>query len=463
VPTHASDDPVTRDDLADFFTAAERPDPQTHLIGTELEKFGVVAADRNAPLEPVSHDRHIVPVLAALVEHHGWTVGLDQGEHHEVVELSRDGASITLEPGGQLELSGKPLPDVHQTCAEFTEHYRELHDVSEPLGVTWLAAGFHPWATREEINWMPKGRYRVMRDYLPTRGGRGLDMMLRTCTVQANFDYASEQQCGERVRLAAVIAPVVTAMFANSPYQEGRRTGLQSTRIRIWTDVDPDRCGVPDFFFEPNFSYERYIDWVLDVPMFFVKRDGIYHAHHIPFRTFLEHGFDAPDGRHHRATQTDWVLHLSTVFPEVRIKPYVEFRSADSVGSKYVCALPALLKGILYDADATQATWDRFSGLDTAARSNLWQVASAQGLHDPGVRDLARVLLDFARAALDSMDVRDAKGRTEARFLDQLEPLVDQGRSPGDDAVDMLGDAPGRSPRAQHDFVRAFHFAGAFG
>jgi glutamate--cysteine ligase len=459
VNAHSPDDPLRLDQLADVFVAAERPDPASHLIGTELEKFGVVVADPGQPLLPVRH-AHIEQVLSAMIERHGWHVGSDRGTDGEIIELVRDGASITLEPGGQLELSGKPLPDVHATCAEFTQHFTELHEVSVPLGLTWLTAGFHPWATREEIHWMPKGRYGVMRRYLPTRGGLALDMMLRTCTVQANFDYTSERQCGERLRVASAMAPVVAAMFANSAYRDGTRTPYQSMRCQVWTDVDPDRCGIPGFVFEPGFTYDKYVQWALDVPMFFVKREGRFHPHHVPFRSFIRDGFTDDEGRRHAPTWGDWMMHLSTLFPEVRLKPHIEFRSADAVGSRFVCALPALVKGILYDEAATASAWEMFAELDVDGRRALWQRACGPGLRDGGVAAMASRLVDLARAALDRMNVRDGKGRTEARFLDPLQERLDRGRSPIDDVLDELGDDPGRGPAAQHAFARAFYFAG---
>ncbi len=456
--------PARREDLVRFFESAARPDPHTHLIGTELEKFGVVATPPGAPLRPITYDEHVLPVLMGLVQQFGWSVGKDRGIDGQVIELRREHggghASITLEPGGQLELSGAPLCDVHQTCAEFTQHYRELHAVSEPLGLTWFTIGMHPFATREQVSWMPKGRYEVMRAYLPTRGGQALDMMLRTCTVQANFDFSSERNCGERMRVAAGIAPIVTATFANSPLREGVATGLQSTRSMVWTDVDPDRCGLQPFFFESPFSFERYVDWALEVPMFFVKRDGRYHHHHAPFARFLADGFTDPDGRHHEATWGDWVLHLSTLFPEVRLKPYIEFRSADAVPSRFVCALPALLKGILYDDDALQEAWALVADLEFDARIDLWHEAARHGLRSDRIRAKATQLCAIARAALDRFDVRDGKHRTEARFLDPIDDLLARGRSPADDVLDALGSSDGATPEGQRAVVRAGYFAG---
>jgi len=458
--TPESHEAISTADLPSFFTGAERVDLSTHLVGTELEKFGAAIGSASEPPRPVTYRDHVLPVLQALMSEFGWEPGPNRGEAGELVELRRNGASITLEPGGQLELSGAPKRNVHETCAEFTEHYEELHAVSQPLQLAWFSAGHHPWATREEISWMPKGRYRVMGAYLPTRGKLALDMMLRTCTVQANFDFASEAQCGVRLRLLSAVAPIVSAMFANSPYVEGRSTGYQSWRNHVWTDMDPVRCGVRPFFFE-NFSYARYTDWALDVPMFFVKREGHYFPHHATFRTYLEDGFVDPTGRAHRATWEDWTTHLSTLFPEVRLKPYLEFRSADAVGSRFVCALPALLKGLLYDEDAGGEAWELFKPGSFDDRVALYDEAARIGLASPRIREWAGRLLGLARAGLDRHDVRDRKGRSESRFLDRLEPMIEQGRSPGDEVLESLGANPGRSPQALRAFVQAFHFAGA--
>ncbi len=458
----AADEPLTREALLEVFTNAERPDPSTHLIGTELEKVGVFMPPDGGPPQPVNYTDHVLPTLRGLADQFGWSAGSDRGTGGEIVELVRDGASITLEPGGQLELSGAPLHNVHETCAEFSQHYDELHAVSQPLSLAWMAVGHHPWATRDEINWMPKGRYQIMRRYLPTRGGRALDMMQRTCTVQANLDYASEQQCATRFRLANAMAPVLTALFANSPYLEGRSAARASIRSEVWLDVDPDRCGVPRFAFE-SFSYERYVDWVLDVPMFFVKRDGIYHAHHRTFRQFMDEGFTDPNGTTHRANAKDWFLQMSTVFPEVRLKPHIEFRSADAVGSRHVCALPALVKGILYDEDAAGQAWEHLSGFTYEERLELWREAIEQGLRSDRLRGIARVLLDLSRTALDRMNIRDDKGRTEARFIDRLEPLVDRGLTPGFEVMEAVGEAPGRDAQGRRALVRGFHFAGVGG
>lgn len=452
---------LRRDQLVTYFERAVRSDPSTHLIGTELERFGLARDDDAGAYMPVRYAPHVQGVLEALVRDHGWQPGPDRGTDGEVVELRRDGASITLEPGGQLELSGAPLKNVHETCAEFSAHHDELDAVSRPLGLTWMAVGHHPFATREQIHWMPKGRYAVMRNYLPTKGSMALDMMLRTCTVQANFDYASEAQAGDRLRRASALAPIVMAMFANSPLVEGKASGRVSARSWVWTDVDNERCGIRPFFFERPFSFERYVDWVLDVPMFFFKRGGTYVAHHRPFREFLEHGATCPDGNHTQATWDDWLLHLSTVFPEVRLKPHLEFRSADAVGSRYLCAVPALLKGLLYDDAAGDEAMASIDGLSFDERIALWHEAATVGMASKRVHTLAKRVLDTAYQALESFDVRDSKGRRESRFLDPLRPLIDQGITPGEDTLRSLGtDAPGTDATARTDIARAWRFAG---
>jgi glutamate--cysteine ligase len=452
------------DELVRWFERARRPD--NHLIGTEQEKFGLVLDRRDHPEgvpTPVRYREHVLPTLEGLRDRFGWAESSDRGVDGELIALERDGASITLEPGGQLELSGKPLPTVHHTCAEFSQHYEELQAVAEPMGVAWVACGFHPFATRDEIDWMPKGRYAVMRAYLPTRGDLALDMMLRTCTVQANFDFKDEAQCGRRMRLMLGVSALITALFANSPYKEGRAAGVRSLRSATWEHVDPDRCGLLPFVFEGEFSWARYVDWALDVPMFFVKRGHHYHAHHVPFRTFLAEGFVDPAGVRHRATQGDWETHLSTLFPEVRIKPFIEIRGADSVGSRTVCALPALCKGLIYDDDARTAAWELVSELSFEQRMELWHRARTSGLSDPEVLDKCQRLLAFARAGLERLDVRDAKGRTEARFLDALDEQVARQATPAGDLLATFGDEPGRDPATRRALVEHLLFAGKLG
>lgn len=454
---HPAAEPLRRDQLVEWFEGAQKQRGQ--LIGTEQEKFGLYAGE-GGQLMPIRYAEHVKPALEALIERHGWKPGKDRGVEGELVAVERDGASITLEPGGQIELSGAPLPTIHDTCAEFTQHYREMHEVGTELGVTFVCSGFHPFASHDEIDWMPKGRYEVMRAYLPTRGKRALDMMVRTCTVQANLDYADEAQCGRRVRITTGISSLITAMFANSPYVEGVATGNRSNRAEVWEDVDNDRAGLLPWVFDGDFSYDKYVDWALEVPMFFVKRDGRYMAHHVPFAEYMRDGFTAPDGSKHRATQADWRLHLNTLFPEVRLNPYIEIRAPDSVGSKYVCALPALCKGLFYDDDSRDAAWELVAGMEFGERVELWKEARTHGLKSGRIQKMSRRLLDLARQGLERLDVRDSQGRTEARFLDPLECLVDLGKCPAEEALDAAGENPGRSADGRTALARAFYFAG---
>jgi glutamate--cysteine ligase len=449
--------PIRRDQLVEWFLRAEKK--RGHLVGTEQEKFCVFVGD-GRPV-PARYTDHVRPVLEALVERFGWSPGRDRGKDGELVALARDGASITLEPGGQLELSGAPVPTVHATCAEFTRHAEELQAVGESLGISFLCCGFHPFATHAEIDWMPKGRYAVMREYLPTRGRRALDMMVRTCTVQANLDYADEAECGRRLRLLTGISALLTALFANSPYREGRATGLRSSRSEVWESVDPDRCGLIPWLFEEEFSYARWAAWALDVPMFFVRRDGRYLAHHATFAEFMRDGFVDPQGRRHHATRADWQLHLNTLFPEVRLNPYLEVRAPDSVGARDVCALPALCKGLVYDEEAGAGAWELVAELSLAERLELWREARTVALASPRIRAQCRTLVELARAGLDRIDARDTKGRTESRFLEPLDDLLDRGSTPADDALAALGPEPGTDVAGRIALVRHFRFAGA--
>jgi glutamate--cysteine ligase len=448
---------IGRDQLVDWFVAAEKKRGQ--LIGTEQEKFGLVA-DENGELVPLNYEDHVRPLLEALASRFGWKESAQRGVDGELIALERDGASITLEPGGQIELSGAPLPTVHATCAEFTQHYGELHAVATDLRLTFLCCGFHPFATHEQINWMPKGRYAVMRSYLPTRGSRALDMMVRTCTIQTNLDFADEAQCGRRVKITMGISSLITAMFSNSPYIEGRGTEFKSNRAAVWEDVDPDRTGLLRWVFEEGFSYERYVDWALKVPMFFVKRGGNYFTHHATFAEYMRDGFADPTGKRHRATHADWQLHLNTLFPEVRLNPFIEIRAPDSVGSRHVCGLPALCKGLFYDDDSRDAAWELIRGLNFEERLELAGEARIHALSSPRIQDTCRTLVKLAREGLERLDVRDSKGRTEARFLDSLQASVDAGRCPGDDAVLALGENPGTDADARRAYARHFYFAG---
>ena len=427
-PTDHDEELRDLDDLLAPFHAAQKPRARWR-VGTEAEKFGVRRVD-GSPL-PFEGPAGVRTVLLELSERHGWFA---EREHAggEVIALRRGDASITLEPGAQLELSGAPLSTIHQTCAEFRGHMAELRDISDELGIVWLGLGFHPLARQADLPWVPKLRYGVMQHYLPTRGGQAIDMMRRTATVQANFDYDSEADAARKVRVSLALSPVITAMFANSPFVEGEITGERSRRASVWLDVDPDRTGLLPFAWAEDFGFRDYVEWALDVPMFMVKRDGkVLKNTGQTFRAFLAEGFSGA-----RATQTDWTTHLNTLFPEVRLKGTIEVRGADSQPTSMVCALPALFKGLLYDEQALGEAEALVSGLDhdtvadvrpSVARDGLGAVLAGRSL-----AEWAREVIRIAEDGLRRQSNLDRRGRDETIHLERLSALVAEGRSPAD-------------------------------
>jgi glutamate--cysteine ligase len=391
-------------------------------IGTEHEKFGFRHSDLAAP--PYEPDG-IRAVLEGLAAADGWQTVLDQGRP---IALQKGDASVSLEPGGQLELSGAPLATLHETAAELAAHNALVRRVAEPLGLGFAPLGFHPTLRREEMPWMPKGRYAIMRAHMPRVGGLGLDMMTRTATVQVNLDYADEADMVRKLRVGLALQPVATALFANSPFAEGRPNGFLSYRAHVWTDTDPARTGIPAVVFEPGFGFERYAQWVIDsVPMYFVYRDNRYIdlAGH-SFRRFLQ-GALADSGAG-AATLGDFADHLTTVFTDARLKRVIEMRGADAGSPAMMLAQSALWVGLLYDEAAAAAAaalvgrhhWREFAALrPLVARQALaapWQRGS--------VRDLAREMVAIARDGLRARDKRDRQGRDESIYLDVLEPLL---------------------------------------
>ncbi|HJK97963.1 MAG TPA: glutamate-cysteine ligase family protein [Polyangiaceae bacterium LLY-WYZ-14_1] len=437
-PTSPEPRPISGlDDLLAPFYEAETPRTEWR-VGTEAEKFGV-RVDDGAPL-PFLGEGGVRRVLSELAERHGWHE-VQEVEGGEVIALRRSGASVTLEPGAQLELSGAPQWCVHQSVAELQGHDAELRDLSKELGIVWLPVGFHPWALQDELPWVPKLRYGVMREYLPTRGRRALDMMRRTCTVQANLDYASEADAFRKLAVSLRAQPIVGAMFANAPFFEGQVTGRVSERIAVWNEVDPDRCGLLPFVWEGDGSYQRYVEWALDVPMFLVKRGGrVLRNTGQTFRTFLADGFQGA-----RATQEDWVTHLNTLFPEARLKKTLELRGADTQETHLLGALPAIWKGLLYDDEALDAAAQLLSRLDPAEA-----MASRAAIADGGLRaqlggrelaEWAAELCEIARAGLVRLDCRDRRGQDESVHLAPLIALVARGMTPADALLAEYRDA----------------------
>jgi len=354
----------SKDQLVRYFEAGEKPAAEWRL-GTEHEKFVYTRADLK-PL-PYNGDVGICSFLNGL-KRFGWEPIL---EGETMIGLKQAGeGSITLEPGGQLELSGAPLDSVHETCAEVNTHLRQVREVADEVGVGLIGLGFTPTWTRDEMPWMPKGRYKIMRDYMPKVGTMGLDMMLRTCTVQVNMDYADEADMVLKFRVAMALQPLATALWANSPFTEGKPNGLLSRRAAVWHNTDPDRTGILPFIFEDGFGYERYVDYVLDVPMYFVYRDGYVDAAGQSFRDFLNGTLPALPGE--KPTMADFEDHLSTIFPEVRLKQFLEMRGTDSGPWRRLCALPAFWAGLLYDRAALEEAWDVVKVWDAADRQALY-------------------------------------------------------------------------------------------
>ena len=417
----------SRDDLVAPMLAGEKPQ-ENWRIGTEHEKLVYRRSDHGAP----SYDEPggIRDILLEL-QHYGWEPVIEGGK---VIALSGDDGAISLEPAGQLELSGAPLENLHQTCAETGRHLDQVKVVGEKFGVGFLGLGMWPDKTREELPVMPKGRYDIMLRHMPRVGTMGLDMMLRTCTIQVNLDYKSEADMVKKFRTGLALQPLATALFANSPFTEGKPNGFLSYRSHIWSDTDPHRTGMIPFVFEDGFGYERYVDYMLDVPMYFVFRDGKYiDAAGQSFRDFLKGELPALPGE--LPMPSDWIDHLSTAFPEVRLKSFLEMRGADGGPWNRICALPALWVGLLYDQSALDAAWDLVKDWTMEQREALRSAVPTQAL-DAGIpgggtlRDLAKDVLGIARGGLAARARLNGSGDSEAGFLDPLEQIVADGKVP---------------------------------
>lgn len=432
-PSQPSAEPIhDKRQLVEYLAAGCKP-PSEWRIGTEHEKFAYDLDD----YRPLTYEgpKGIRALLQGLTRF-GWQPVEENGNP---IALVKGKASVTLEPGGQVELSGAPLDNLHQTCFEVHEHLDQVKEVAAELGIGMMGLGFNPKWRREDIPWMPKGRYAIMRAYMPKRGTLGLDMMLRTCTVQVNLDFESEACMARKFRLGLALQPLATALFANSPFVEGKPSGFLSTRSRIWTDTDPDRTGDLPFVFEPGFGFERYVDYMLDVPMYFVYRDGRYiDSSGQSFRDFMAGKLPALPGQ--RPTMGDWVDHLTTAFPEVRLKRFLEMRGADGGPWRRICALPAFWTGLLYDDAAMDAAWDVVKDWTreerAALRAEVPKRALSTPFRDGTLRDVARRVLPIAQAGLEARKRYDYMGRDESRFLTVLIEAVERNRTP---AEELLG------------------------
>ena len=418
-----------RQQLIDYLAAGEKPQDNWR-IGTEHEKFGFRHVDLRPPAFEGSAGIDIL--LRQLAERYGWSIALEGGNP---VALTRGMANITLEPAGQLELSGAPLATVHGTAAELEVHLAEVRSIAEPLGIGFLGMGFQPKWARAEMPWMPKGRYKIMREYMPKVGQLGLDMMTRTSTVQVNLDFGSEADMIRKFRVGLALQPIATALFADSPFTDGRPNGFKSFRSHVWTDTDPDRTGMLDFVFEDGFGYERYVDYILDVPMYFSYQDGRYHdLAGADFKAFVRGELPQLPGV--KATMRDYADHLTTAFPEVRLKQYLEMRGADSGPADRLLALPALWTGLLYDGGALDAAHELISRFTREERHHLRDGVPRHALDLPfrqgKVRELAREVLAIADSGLKARALANAAGQDESVYLAPLHEIVESGLTPAD-------------------------------
>lgn len=434
---------ASRDELVAWIEAGEKAAGEFR-VGTEHEKVPFRVKSK-APV-PYAGPDGISALLEGLAGRTGWEPILD-GDNLIGLANERSGGAISLEPGGQFELSGAPLDTAHETLAELERHLADLSTVAEPLGIGFLTLGLSPVWWREDTPRMPKQRYDIMTRYMPRVGTMGLDMMYRTCTAQVNLDFGSEADMVRKLRVSLALQPVVTALFSNSPYLNGRPSGFLSFRSEIWRHTDLDRTGMLPWAFEPGMGYERYVDWALDVPMYFVKRGGTYHdVAGFSFRDLMDGGLPRLPGE--RATISDWANHLGTLFPEVRLKRYLEMRGADMGPASHVAALSALWMGLLYDGTALDAAWDLVRHWTAEERQAMRDAVPRQALSTPvsggSVGMVANQMLAMAREGLKARNRLDAEGRDESRHLDVLDEVLDSGLTAAERLLDEFGAEAGR-------------------
>lgn len=445
--------PIERyEQLAEYLAEGCKP-KEDWRIGTEHEKFGY-CQDTLKPL-PYDGPRSIKAILEGLRDRYNWNPVLE-GEH--IIGLEKDGANVSLEPGGQLELSGAPLVSIHETCDEVNVHLKEVQAVSDEIGAKFIGLGAAPIWTHEQMPMMPKGRYKLMTEYMGRVGTHGTQMMYRTCTVQVNLDFGTEADMVQKMRVALALQPVATALFANSPFFEGKLNGHKSWRSRIWRDLDPARTGMLPFVFEDGFGFERWVEYMLDVPMYFVYRDGKYiNALGQSFRDFLKGQLPALPGE--MATLSDWADHLTTCFPEARLKKFIEMRGADGGPWRRLCALPALWVGLLYDEGAQNAAWDLVKDWDAETREALRVAASVDGLQakvgNIDMHTLAKQVVDVSRQGLAARAMPGAGGliADETHFLNALEDSIETRKVPADELLDKYhGDWNGDLNRVYDEY-----------
>ena len=424
----------SRDELVAWFAEGEKP-PADFRIGTEHEKVPFRKGE-NTPI-PYEGKRGIRALLEGMQALLGWDPIVENGRIIGLHDVTGGGA-ISLEPGGQFELSGAPVETLHGTCRELHSHLAQVREVAEPLGIGFLSLGMSPKWTLSETPVMPKRRYEIMSNYMPKVGGHGLDMMFRTATVQVNLDFATEADMVRKLRTSVALQPLATALFANSPFTDGKPNGFLSMRSQIWLDTDPDRTGMIPWAFENGMGYERYVDYALDVPMYFVKRGDTYHdVSGSSFRDLLAGKLDKLPGE--RATLSDWSNHLTTIFPEVRAKRYLEMRGADVGRTSRICSLSAFWVGLLYDQASLDAAWDLVKDWTAEERDNLRndvpKSALAARIRNRSLREVAKDVLELSRAGLAARARENGLGDDETIYLTTLDQIVDGGKTNAEDLL----------------------------
>ncbi len=443
----------TKNQLIEALSSGSKPKAEWR-IGTEHEKFPFLTDT----LEPVPYagPRSIRALLEGLRDRFGWTGVYEKGN---IIALSdpKGMGSVSLEPGGQFELSGAPLETIHDTCEEVHQHLVQVREIGDGLGIGFLGLGASPTWSRAKTPVMPKGRYKIMAPYMDRVGRFGRDMMFRTCTVQVNLDFGSEADMVKKLRVSLALQPIATALFANSPFLDGKPNGFQSFRSEVWTDTDKARSGMLPFAFENGMGFERYVDYALDVPMYFVMRNGEHvNVAGESFRTFLDGKLPQLPGE--KPVIKDWADHLTTIFPEVRLKKYLEMRGADSGPWRRLCALPALWTGVLYEQGPLDAAWDLVNDWTADERQALRNAVPREGLkamiRGRTVQDVARDMLRLSRAGLELRDSQGCKGKTEASFLDVLDETVNSGKTAAENLLDLYhGSWNGNIERVFRDFA----------
>ena len=428
-----ADDLMTdKNSLIRYMESGCKP-PEKWRIGTEHEKFTYHLSD----LSQLEYEGEVgIRALLEGLTRFGWKPVIENG--NPIGLTKPDNSSITLEPAGQVELSGAPLENIHQTCSEISEHLKQVKNVAKELGIGFIGLGYQPKWKRKQAPWMPKSRYKIMRDYMPKVGTMGLDMMQSTCTVQVNLDFDSEATMVKMFRISLALQPIATALWANSPFKDGKPSGFLSYRSHIWTDTDPARCGTLPFVFEEGFGFERYVDYMLDVPMYFVYRKGEYiDASGQSFRDFLTGTLPALPGE--QPTIKDWEDHLSVAFPEVRLKKFLEMRGADGGPWNRLCALPAFWVGLLYDDQSREAAWNLIKDWTPEEHQTLRNEVPRQALNTPfrnaSVGSIALDALEIAHKGLSRREVKDSVGLDETHFLNPLFQIAESGLTPAEELM----------------------------